>query len=59
MVMGRLEGGYRKTKVGKLKKAGIPLYANTAALAPHIKRFVFDHTYYSVFWTMMSQKDKD
>ena len=43
----------------KLKKAGIPLYANTAALAPHIKRFVFDHTYYSVFWTMMSQKDKD
>jgi hypothetical protein len=33
-----------------LKKAGIPVYANTAALVPHIKRFSFDMNYFNLYW---------
>jgi GT2 family glycosyltransferase len=37
-----------------LKKAGIPLYANTAALVPHMKRFSFDVNYFNTYWNGIS-----
>jgi hypothetical protein len=39
----------------KLKEQGIPVYAHTAALAQHIKRFVFDHNYYSLWWNSQAK----
>lgn len=34
----------------KLKEQGIPVYAHTGVLAPHIKRFSFDADYYKLWW---------
>ena len=39
----------------KLKEQNIPVHAHTGALAQHIKRFVFDHKYYSLWWNSNSK----
>jgi hypothetical protein len=33
-----------------LKKAGVPVYANTGALVQHFKRFSLDENYFNVYW---------
>jgi len=38
----------------KLKALGIPVYAHTGALVQHIKRFVFDHNYYNLWWNAVA-----
>lgn len=33
-----------------LKKAGIPVYANTGAVVQHFKRFCLDENYFNIYW---------
>jgi GT2 family glycosyltransferase len=43
----------------KLKEQGIPVYAHTGCLAQHIKRFVFDHNYYNLWWNIAMQQSNN
>lgn len=42
----------------KVKKAGIPVYAWTGAIAKHMKRFAFDENYYTMFWSVEKIKER-
>lgn len=42
----------------KVKKAGIPLFAWTGAIAKHMKRFAFDENYYGMYWGVEEIKRK-
>ena len=33
-----------------MKKAGIPVHANTGARVKHMKRFALDESYYKLYW---------
>ena len=33
-----------------MKKAGIPVHANTGARVKHMKRFSLDESYYKLYW---------
>ncbi len=35
----------------KVREAGVPVHANTAALVKHMKRFSFDDAYYNLYWS--------
>lgn len=38
----------------KLKDLGIPVYAHTGALVPHVKRFLLDANYYNLWWNAVA-----
>jgi hypothetical protein len=40
-----------------LKKAGVPVYANTGAIAQHFKRFSYDENYYNLYWKAVESGD--
>jgi hypothetical protein len=39
----------------KIKKANIPVYADTSAVAEHIKRFPIDINYYNLYWNSINK----
>jgi hypothetical protein len=43
----------------KCKKANIPLYAHTGAIAKHIKRVAWDMDYYGLFWDSLNIKENE
>lgn len=40
----------------KCKQLDIPLWADTSAIAMHMKRFAFDSEYYQFYWMLMRQQ---
>jgi hypothetical protein len=53
--MGKENKGEDVSFFRKLKEQNVPVHAHTGALAQHIKRFVFDHNYYSLWWNAQSK----